>query len=83
MTPTLSKGPPTQGNDRLVRLVAQIATHDGDFATDIPALSLYRRSKPSDPVHCMYGLGITAAAQSRKRLMVGDETIEYLSLIHI
>jgi AraC-like DNA-binding protein len=60
-----------------VRLVAQIATHDGDFATDIPALSLYRRSKPSDPVHCMYGLGITAAAQSRKRLMVGDETIEY------
>lgn len=75
MTPTLPQGTPE--NDRLVSLVAQIATHDGDFATDIPALSLYRRSKPSDPVHCMYGLGITAAVQSRKRLIVGDETIEY------
>jgi AraC-like DNA-binding protein len=75
MTPTRPQDTPE--NDRLVRLVAQIATHDGDFTTDIAALSLYRRSKPSDPVHCMYGLGITAAVQSRKRLIVGDETIEY------
>ena len=61
----------------LATLIAQFAQHDGDFATAIPAVRLYRRSLPSEAVPCIYGLGLTVAAQGRKRLMLGGEAIDY------
>lgn len=61
----------------LASLAKQFACHDGDFTTDIPELSLYRRSRVSEPIPCIYGLGVTVALQGRKRLIIGGETIEY------
>jgi len=63
--------------DDLAVLIANIARSDGGSDTVIPALTLYRRSKISDPIPCIYGLGIAMAAQGRKRLTVGDDVIEY------
>lgn len=69
--------PPRPDNDMLAGLIAQFARHDGDHVTAIPELTFYRRSKISDPVPCIYGLGVTVAAQGGKRLLIGGETIEY------
>ena len=72
--------PAAAGDDSentLAQLVALFAPHDGNFSTAIPELSLYRRSKASEPMPCIYGLGVTVAVQGTKRLIVGDETIEY------
>lgn len=63
--------------DLLVDFVAHFAPHDGDFSTDIPELTVYRRSKVSKPKPCIYGLGLTVAVQGRKRLTIGGETIDY------
>jgi len=67
---------PLSQND-LAALITKIARCDGGSDTTIPALTLYRRSKVSEPIPCIYGLGIAVAAQGRKRLTVGDDVIEY------
>lgn len=63
--------------DGLACLVTQFARHDGDFTTDIPELTFYRRSRVCEPMPCIYGLGVTVAVQGRKRLIIGGESIEY------
>jgi len=63
--------------DDLAALIADMARSDGRSDAAIPALTLYRRSKISEPIPCIYGLGIAVAAQGRKRLTVGDDVIEY------
>jgi len=68
---------PHAQQDDLAALIANIARSDGGSDTVIPALTLYRRSKISAPIPCIYGLGIAVAAQGRKRLTVGDDVIEY------
>ncbi len=63
--------------DSLNQLISRIAQSDGDFATAIPALSVYRRSKPSEPMPCIYGLSLALTVQGGKRITVGDEVIDY------
>ncbi|WP_250528268.1 AraC family transcriptional regulator [Caballeronia sp. GAWG2-1] len=63
--------------DVLAGLVTQFVRHDGDFATDIPELTFYQRSKVSEPMPCIYGLGVTVALQGRKRLIIDGESVEY------
>jgi hypothetical protein len=41
----------------LARAIEQHAARAGDYFTAIPALSLHRRDAPTEPVHCVYGLG--------------------------
>lgn len=62
---------------RLARLVSGIARTDGDFDTPIPALKLYRRSSVTDPMPCIYGLGLGLAVQGGKRVTLGDEVFDY------
>jgi AraC-like DNA-binding protein len=66
-----------QGLARLAHGIAHIAQLDGDHATAISALSLHRRSAPTDPLHCIYGLGLGVIAQGAKQVMLGDKVIDY------
>lgn len=65
-------------NDNLLaRLAGDIAQTDGDYSTPIPALMIYRRSAATDPMPCIYGLGLGIAVQGGKRVTLGDEIFDY------
>ena len=57
--------------------IARIAQSDGDYVTTVPALSLHRRSAPTEPLHCIYTLGLGVIAQGEKQVMLGDEVVNY------
>jgi hypothetical protein len=57
--------------------VGKIAQIDGDYTTAVQALTLHRRSAPTDPLHCTYSLGVGVIAQGAKQVMLGDEVINY------
>ncbi|AXI04058.1 AraC family transcriptional regulator [Aquirhabdus parva] len=61
----------------LIQLVEEIAQSDGDYCTSIPMLMVYRRSAASDPIPCIYGLGLGITLQGRKRVTLGDEIFDY------
>jgi hypothetical protein len=69
-----SQRPATTG---LARAIAHFAHSDGDHITAIPALSLHRRSSPTDPLHCIFNLGLGLVAQGDKQVMLGEEVISY------
>jgi len=62
---------------RLARAIAHIAQLDGDHATAIPALSLHRRRAPTEPLHCIYGLGLGVIAQGGKQVLLADEVLAF------
>ncbi len=57
-----------------IRTFAQI---DGDHGTSIPALTLHRRHAVTEPLHCIYGLGLGVVAQGDKQVLLGDEIIAF------
>ena len=61
----------------LASLVGDQLQTDGDHITQIPALMLYRRSAVTDPMPCIYGLGLGLAVQGGKRATLGDEIFDY------
>lgn len=61
----------------LASLVGELARTDGDYTTHIPALMIYRRSVVTDPMPCIYGLGLGLAVQGGKRVTLGDEIFDY------
>ena len=61
----------------LARAIRRFAQTDGDHNTVIPALTLHRRSAPSEPLHCIYNLGLVVVAQGGKQVLVGGDTIDY------
>jgi AraC-like DNA-binding protein len=61
----------------LARAIALIAQSDGDHLTAVPALSLHRRQMPTEPMHCIYGLGLGIVAQGGKQVMLGGEVMDY------
>jgi AraC-like DNA-binding protein len=69
-----SQRPATTG---LARAIADFAHSDGDHVTAIPPLSLHRRSSPTDPLHCIFNLGLGVVAQGDKQVMLGEEVISY------
>lgn len=70
-------GAPTQRPEGLAAAVAEIAQSDGDYQTQIPGLSLYRRSVVTEPVPCIYGLGLGLTVQGGKRVMLGEEVFDF------
>jgi AraC-like DNA-binding protein len=70
----LSDGPATSVLARAIRRFAQT---NGDHNTAIPALTLHRRSAPTEPLHCIYSLGLGVVAQGDKQVLLGGETIDY------
>lgn len=66
-----------QAVNRLAFLVSDKTQADGDYTTPIPELMLYRRSAVTDPMPCIYGLGLGLAVQGGKRVTLGDEIFDY------
>lgn len=67
----------TVGTADLARAIAGFAHSDGDYTTAIPALSLHRRNAPTEPLHCIYTLGLGVVAQGDKQVLLGEEVIDY------
>ncbi|MGU3313883.1 AraC family transcriptional regulator N-terminal domain-containing protein [Acinetobacter sp. M5A5_2a] len=61
----------------LLSLVEDIAQNDGDYPTEIPVLSIYRRSTVTDPMPCVFGLGLGVTLQGRKRVTLGEDIFDY------
>src|SRR6202171_2163083 len=61
----------------LARAIRRLAQTDGDHNTAIPALTLHRRSAPSEPLHCIYNLGLGVVAQGGKQVLLGGKAIDY------
>lgn len=57
--------------------IQRIAIADGDFTTILPALTLHRRHGVSEPMPCIYNLGIGVITQGHKQIMVGDKLHNY------
>ena len=49
---------PSAAEDDLADLIGEIAQTDGDHATPVPERMLYRRSAASEPMPCVYGMGL-------------------------
>src|SRR6266705_2561373 len=65
------------GTNVLARAIRRFAPTDGDHNTVIPALTLHRRSAPSEPLHCVYNLGLGVVAQGDKQVLLRGEAIDY------
>jgi AraC-like DNA-binding protein len=61
----------------LANAIGKFAQSDGDYKTDIPELSLHRRKAPTEPLHCIFNLGLGVVAQGDKQALVGEEVIKY------
>ena len=72
--PSTSETPATSALARAIRRFAQT---DGDHNTAIPALTLHRRRAPTEPLHCIYNLGLGVVAQGDKQVLLGGESIDY------
>jgi AraC-like DNA-binding protein len=69
---------PPDGDCRaLAAAIARIAVSDGDYTTAIPGLTLHRRRTVTQPLHCIYGLGLGITAQGEKQVVVGDEVLSF------
>jgi AraC-like DNA-binding protein len=73
-----SKGSLADGDTgHLVDLVSRIVRADCDYQTAIPGLSFYRRNAVTEPLHCIYGLGVGLCLQGSKQVTVGEEVLTY------
>jgi len=61
----------------LSNAIERFARTDGDFATALPALTLHRRHGVSEPMPCIYSLGVGIITQGHKHIMVGDRLFNY------
>ncbi|WP_201268212.1 AraC family transcriptional regulator [Pseudomonas aeruginosa] len=61
----------------LSALIARHAPTSGDFISPLPALSLHRRASPTDPMPCIYGLGLGVVAQGSKQIMQQEAVLHY------
>ena len=57
--------------------IARIAPSDGDYETAIPGLTLHRRRALTQPMHCIYGLGLGITAQGQKQVVLGDQILNF------
>lgn len=61
----------------LASAIETFAQSDGDYKTAIPSLSLHRRKAPTEPLHCIFNLGLGVVAQGDKQALLGEEVIKY------
>jgi AraC-like DNA-binding protein len=61
----------------LARAVQKIATAPGDHRTALPELTVHRRNRPSQPVHCIYTLGMAVTVQGSKHVLLGEKDLSY------
>jgi hypothetical protein len=61
----------------LANAIGRFAQSDGDYTTAVPGLTLHRRKSPTEPLHCIYNLGLGVVAQGAKQVLIGGETHDY------
>jgi AraC-like DNA-binding protein len=61
----------------LARAIEAVAQSDGDHTTAIAALSLHRRREPTQPLHCIFALGLGVVVQGDKQVLAGENVISY------
>ena len=61
----------------LARAVGRLAQTDGDHDTAIPSLTLHRRRATTEPLPCVYNLGLGVVAQGAKQVLLGGRSIDY------
>lgn len=61
----------------LARIVERIAAGSVDRQTALPELTLHRRNRPTEPVHCIYTLGLALTLQGAKDVLLGDKKFSY------
>lgn len=61
----------------LATLIERNTGRDGAHATDIPALSLFRASAPSEQTKVVYEPALCVIARGRKRVILADEVYDY------
>src|SRR5262249_58030458 len=59
------------------RAVQRLAPSSGDHGTAVPELTLHRRNRPSQPLHCIYTLGMALTVQGSKHVLLGDAELSY------
>lgn len=57
--------------------IARLTEKEELFTTAIPALSLFRREEPTEPISGMYEPSVCLVAQGAKRVQLGDDTFIY------
>ena len=57
--------------------VHKLTRLSGDHSTAIPELTLHRRNKPTQVVHCIYTLGMAVTLQGAKHVVLGDKPLSY------
>jgi AraC-like DNA-binding protein len=63
--------------DSLAQAIARHVHRTGDHQTALPALSLHRRDRPTEPLTCTYPLSLAITAQGEKQVMVGEKILDY------
>lgn len=63
--------------NRFADLLGEIMPGDCNYLSAIPGLSLFRRKSVTEPLHCIYGLGVGVAVQGCKQVIVGEEVLTY------
>lgn len=61
----------------LAQVIAHHARMAGDHVTAFPPLSLHRRDALTEPVNCIYGLGLGVMLQGEKQIMLGGRVLNY------
>ena len=69
---------PSATQDDLAELIGEIAQTDGDYATPVPELMLYRRSAATDPMPCIYGMGLGMTVRGEKRVTLGSDIHDFM-----
>ncbi len=61
----------------LAHEIGRIARNDGDYQTAIPQLLMARRSGRTEPLACIYMLGLAVVAQGGKQVTMSDQVVNY------
>ncbi|MES2946029.1 MAG: AraC family transcriptional regulator [Pseudomonadota bacterium] len=63
--------------ETLAHEIGRIAQNDGDHITQIPQLAVFRRTGKTEPVPCIYALGLVVVAQGGKQVTMGEQVLNY------
>ena len=61
----------------LARITQRLAASPGDHETAVPALRLHRRNGPTEPLHCIFPLGLALTTQGHKQVTLGETVFAY------
>ncbi len=66
-----------QAREALGRSIARLTEGGEKHETAIPRLSLFRRSKPTEPISSMYEPSVCLITQGAKRILLGEDSYVY------